>query len=94
MSACDNTKDGIHIKFHNSNWKSVDELKKKDRNKVKLLIENIDVNENLINEFNKKIEELRINKCNYLWYAFKDVFNTGHFMKRLNFRLQKIINWI
>lgn len=89
----DNTKDKNNIKFHNSNWKLNKDVKKTDRHKVKLLVENFDMKQNFINELNDKIFELRNNNCDYLWASFKGISKTGHFRKRLDFELiKKIIN--
>ncbi|UUM20248.1 hypothetical protein NPA13_02165 [Mycoplasma sp. 2045] len=91
----DNTKDKTNIKFHDSEWKSNDQVKSTDRHKVKLLIEDVEVDEELIEAFNKKIQELRNNHCDYLWASFKGVSRTGHFRKRLDFETaKKIINSI
>lgn len=91
----DNTKDKKNIKFHNSNWKSSFDVKTSDRHKVKLLIQNIEVNDEIISKLNNKIQELRENNCDYLWSSFKGVSQTGHFRKRLNFQtIKRIINSI
>lgn len=91
----DNTKDKNNVKFHKANWKSNKNVKNTDRHKVKLLIEGVAVNEELINNLNNKIEELRDNNCDYLWASFKGVSKTGHFRKRLDFETtKKIINSI
>ncbi|WGI36723.1 hypothetical protein [Mesomycoplasma lagogenitalium] len=93
INTSDNTKDKANIKFHKSNWKNDQEVKSTDRHKVKLLIQDIEINDEIIDKLNNKINELRNNNCDYLWSSFKGVSKDGYFRKRLDFnRIKKIIN--
>ncbi|QJG66672.1 hypothetical protein HGG64_03145 [Mycoplasma phocoeninasale] len=95
INAGDNTKDKNNIKFLSSNWIKAEKVKNTDRHKVKILIENTNISEQIIEELNKKIKELRDNKCDYLWASFKGVSKTGHFRKRIDFKtIRRIINSI
>ncbi|WP_406613982.1 hypothetical protein ACJA23_03330 [Mycoplasma corogypsi] len=91
----DNTKNKDNIKFYDSSWKSDSEIKKSDRHKVKLLVENKIVDSEFIGKLNHKILQLRENNCDYLWSAFKGVLETGNYRKRLDFKtIRRIINSI
>ncbi|TQC53968.1 hypothetical protein E1I18_01430 [Mycoplasmopsis mucosicanis] len=89
----DNTLDKSNIRFLEGEWLSSDEVKTTDRHKVKLEIRGIEITQHHIDKLNNKINELRQNKCDYLWASFKGVSKNGHFRKRIDFgTIKRIIN--
>ncbi|AWX69369.1 Eco57I restriction-modification methylase domain-containing protein [[Mycoplasma] anseris] len=95
INASDNTKDKENIKFYLANWKEDSQVKITDRHKVKLMVKDLEINHQILNKLNNKINELRKNNCDYLWSSFKGVSETGNYRKRIDFKtIKKIINTI
>ncbi|QGZ97922.1 hypothetical protein GE118_03905 [Mycoplasma sp. NEAQ87857] len=89
----DNNKNFENIKFRDKNEVPNSSVKNTSRNKVKITINELTIDSKIINELNNKINQLRKNKCDYLWASFKGIAKNNKYRRRLDFnRVKRIIN--
>ncbi|MGL4951089.1 MAG: hypothetical protein ACRC4M_04650 [Mycoplasma sp.] len=95
VKTIDNSQDRKNILFLEKDFLKDEEVKPTNRHLVKMLINNIEVNELFIEKLNDKIILLRQEKLDIFWTPFKGVNKDGSFRKRISFKtIKKIINSI